>query len=41
MADAVEPNYSVVYAEVKDADFTVPAVKLAQVDPAFLRTNVA
>src|SRR3984893_11918670 len=41
MANAVEPNYSVVYAGVKDADLTVPAVKLAEVDPAFLRTNVA
>ena len=41
MADAVEPNYSVVYAEVKDADLTVTAVKLAEVDPAFLRTSVA
>src|SRR3984893_36656 len=41
MADAVEPNYSVVYAEVKDAALTVPAVKLAEVDPAFLRTNIA
>jgi lipoprotein-anchoring transpeptidase ErfK/SrfK len=41
MADAVEPNYSAVYAEVKDGDFTVPAVNLAQVDPAFLRKNIA
>jgi lipoprotein-anchoring transpeptidase ErfK/SrfK len=41
MADAVEPQYSAVYAEVKDTNFTVPAVKLSQVNSAFLRTNVA
>jgi lipoprotein-anchoring transpeptidase ErfK/SrfK len=41
MADAVEPQYSAIYAEVKDANFTVPAVKLAQVDSAFLRKNIA
>lgn len=41
MADAVEPNYNAVYAEVKDGEFTVPAVQLSQVNSAFLRTNVA
>jgi lipoprotein-anchoring transpeptidase ErfK/SrfK len=41
MADAVEPEYSSIYAEIKDTNFTVPAVKLAQVDPAFLRKNIA
>ena len=40
MADAVEPKYSAIYAEIKDGDFTVPAIKLAQIDPAFLRKNV-
>jgi len=29
------------YAEVKDASFTVPAVKPGKVDPAFLRKSVA
>ncbi len=29
------------YAEIKDASFTVPAVRPGQVDSAFLRTNVA
>jgi len=41
MADAIEPNYSSIYGEVKDTNFTVPAVKLAQVDPAFLRKDVS
>ena len=41
MADAAEPRYSAIYAEIKDDAFTVPAVKLAQVDPAFLRKNVS
>jgi lipoprotein-anchoring transpeptidase ErfK/SrfK len=41
MADAVEPQYGSIYAEVKDTNFTVPAVKLSQVDSAFLRTNVS
>jgi lipoprotein-anchoring transpeptidase ErfK/SrfK len=40
MADAVEPQYSSIYAEIKDDPFTVPAVKLAQVDSAFLRKNI-
>src|SRR3984893_2610329 len=41
MADAVEPNYSAIYAEVKDTNFTVPAIKLSQVDSAYLRKNIA
>jgi lipoprotein-anchoring transpeptidase ErfK/SrfK len=41
MMDAVEPQYSAIYAEIKDTNFTVPAVKLAQIDPAFLRKNIA
>jgi lipoprotein-anchoring transpeptidase ErfK/SrfK len=41
MADAIAPNYSAVYAEVKDGEFVVPAVQLSQVNSAFLRTNVA
>lgn len=40
VADAA-PKFSAIYAEVKDASFTVPAVKLTQVDSAFLRKNVA
>jgi lipoprotein-anchoring transpeptidase ErfK/SrfK len=41
MADAIEPQYNEIYAETKDADFAVPAVKFAQVDSAFLRKNIA
>ncbi|MGI8569210.1 MAG: L,D-transpeptidase [Methylocella sp.] len=41
MAEAMEPQDKEIYAEIKDAAFTVPAVKLAQVDPAFLRKNVS
>jgi lipoprotein-anchoring transpeptidase ErfK/SrfK len=41
MADAVEPQYGAVYGQIKDGEFTVPAVQLAQVNSAFLRTNVA
>ena len=41
MADAMEPQYSAIYAELKDDAFTVPAVKLAQIDSAFLRKNVS
>ena len=41
MADAIEPQYSAIYAEIKDDAFTVPAVKLSQVDSAFLRKNVS
>ncbi len=40
MADGVQPKYSAIYAEVRDGEFTVPAVKLTQVDLAFLRKNV-
>jgi lipoprotein-anchoring transpeptidase ErfK/SrfK len=41
MADAIEPNYSAIYAEIKDGAFTVPAVKYSDVDSAFLRKNVS
>ena len=41
MADAVEPQYSSIYGEVKDAVFTVPAVDYSQVDRAFLRKSVS
>jgi lipoprotein-anchoring transpeptidase ErfK/SrfK len=41
IAGGAEPKYSAIYAEVKDAGFTVPAVKFTQVDSAFLRKNVA
>ncbi len=34
-------KYSAIYAEGKDGAFKVPAVKLAQIKPAFLRKNVA
>ena len=34
-------NYSAIYAETKDGQFTVPAVKLSQINPTFLRKNVA
>ena len=41
LAVAAQPQYSAVYAEAKDGGFTVPAVKLTQIDSAFLRKNVA
>ena len=41
VADAGPLNYSAIYAETKDGQFTVPAVKLAQINPTFLRKNVA
>ncbi|MGH6935031.1 MAG: L,D-transpeptidase [Methylocella sp.] len=41
VADAVEPDYRSIYAEMKDDPFTVPAVKLSQIDAAFLRKNVS
>ena len=41
VANAVSPNYNDVYGEVKDANFTVPAVKLSDVNSSFLRTNIA
>jgi len=40
-ANGVTPNYSAIYSEIKDANFTVPAVKLTQIDAAFLRKNVS
>ncbi len=41
VADAGGFNYKEIYAEMKDANFTVPAVKISQIGPAFLRKNVA
>lgn len=41
VADAIEPKYAEIYGEVKGEPFPVPAVKLSQIDPAFLRKNVA
>ena len=41
LADAVEPQYSSIYGEVKDAAFTVPAVDFSQVDREFLRKSVS
>jgi lipoprotein-anchoring transpeptidase ErfK/SrfK len=41
MADVIEPRYNEIYGEVKDANFTVAAVNLAQVNSAFLRKNIA
>jgi lipoprotein-anchoring transpeptidase ErfK/SrfK len=40
-ASAVEPNYKEIYAETKSDPFIVPAVNLSQIDPVFLRKNVA
>ncbi|MGH6840582.1 MAG: L,D-transpeptidase [Methylocella sp.] len=41
MADTVSPQYSLIYAEIKDGAFIVPAVEYAKIDPAFLRQNVS
>jgi lipoprotein-anchoring transpeptidase ErfK/SrfK len=40
-SDIIEPRYSEIYSERKDGNFIVPAVNLAQVNPAFLRKNIA
>jgi lipoprotein-anchoring transpeptidase ErfK/SrfK len=40
VATTIEPKYSEIYAEVKGEPFPVPAIKLAQIDPAFLRKSV-
>jgi lipoprotein-anchoring transpeptidase ErfK/SrfK len=40
-ADAVEPRYSAIYGEMRDGEHVVPAVKLSQISPQFLRKNVA
>jgi len=37
----VTPSYSEVYGEVKGEPYQVPAIKLAQIDSAFLRKNVS
>lgn len=41
MADAVEPQNSMLYGEVTTEPHPVPAIKLSQVDSAFLRKNVS
>jgi lipoprotein-anchoring transpeptidase ErfK/SrfK len=41
IADAVEPDYRSIYAEMQDDPFIVPAVKLSQIDAAYLRKNVS
>jgi lipoprotein-anchoring transpeptidase ErfK/SrfK len=41
MADAIEPRYNEIYAEIKGDPFTVPGVNLSQVDSAFFRKNVS
>ncbi len=39
--DGVEPKFSAIYNEMKDGAHMVPAVKLSQINSAFLRRNVA
>ncbi|HXW70602.1 MAG TPA: L,D-transpeptidase [Methylocella sp.] len=39
--DIIEPRYGEIYAQMKDGEFVVPAVSLSQVNPAFLRKNIA
>ncbi|WP_457795993.1 L,D-transpeptidase [Methylocystis sp. S23] len=39
--DAVEPRHSAIYGEMRDGEHIVPAVKLSQISPQFLRKNVA
>ena len=39
-ADGGPLNYSAIYAETKDGQFNVPGVKLAQINPTFLRKSV-
>ncbi len=39
--DTLQPDYAAVYAEMKEAGFTIPRVKLGQVKSAFLRKNVS
>jgi lipoprotein-anchoring transpeptidase ErfK/SrfK len=41
MASAVEPQYGSVYGDVSGEPHPVPAIKLAQIDSAFLRKNVS
>jgi lipoprotein-anchoring transpeptidase ErfK/SrfK len=40
-SDAIEPRYSAIYGEMRDGEHVVPAVKLSQINPQFLRKNVA
>jgi len=37
---SIDPKFSEIYAEVKGEPFPVPAIKLSQINPAFLRRNV-
>ncbi len=39
--DTLQPEHSAIYAEMKDAGFAIPRVKLGQVNSVFLRKNVA
>ena len=41
MADAMEPQNSSIYAEIKDNAFTVPGIELSRVDSGYLRKNVS
>jgi lipoprotein-anchoring transpeptidase ErfK/SrfK len=41
VAAGPELNYNEIYGEIKGAPFTVPAVKLSQIDSAFLRKTVS
>lgn len=41
VAESAPPKYGAIYAEVKDGQFIIPAVKLKQIDQAFLRKSVA
>lgn len=38
---SIEPKYSAIYSEMRDGEHVVPAVKLSQISPQFLRKNVA
>jgi lipoprotein-anchoring transpeptidase ErfK/SrfK len=41
MADAIEPQYSSVYGDISGEPHPVPAIKLSQIDSAFLRKSVS
>jgi lipoprotein-anchoring transpeptidase ErfK/SrfK len=41
VADEVEPSYHDIYGEIKSEPYPVPAIKLAQIDSAFLRKNIS
>ncbi|KAF2991480.1 L,D-transpeptidase (plasmid) [Methylocystis sp. MJC1] len=40
-SDSVAPKYSAIYGEMRDGEHVVPAVKLTEISPQFLRKNVA